>query len=67
MVTTSPATQIEMAESIEQMKIIEMGLNVLGVMVGTNYPSVNTKHDVLAVLEILESSKEQQAILRLIQ
>jgi len=67
MVATSPATQIEMAESIEQMKIIEMGLDVLGVIVGTNYPSVNTKHDVLAVLEILESSKEQQAILRLIQ
>jgi hypothetical protein len=44
-----------------------MELNVLGVIVGTNYPSVNTKNDVLAVLEILESSKEQQAILRLIQ
>lgn len=67
MVTTSPATQIELAESIEQMKIIEMGFKILGVKVEKNYPSVNTKDDALTVLEILKSNKEQKAILRLIQ
>lgn len=66
-VTSSPATQIELAESIEQMKIIELGFKILGVKVEKNYPSVNTKDDALAVLEIMKSSKKQKTILRLIQ
>ncbi len=66
LLTRSPSTQIQVAESIEQMKIIELGLNALGVMIDENYPSVNTKADLLAVMEILKSSKIQETVLRYI-
>jgi 3-deoxy-manno-octulosonate cytidylyltransferase (CMP-KDO synthetase) len=62
-INISPETPIEKAESIEQMKILELGMSALGVIVNFNYPSVNTKADALKAKNMLKSSKIQKDIL----
>ena len=57
------AQKIESAESIEQMKVIEMGYNMLGVPIKKNYPSVNTSHEATLVLNILQIDNMQKRIL----
>jgi len=61
----STAQIIESLESIEQMRVIEIGYNILGVPIGINYPSVNTLSDAEAVLKILNIDSEQQKIMKL--
>jgi len=61
----STAQNIETSESIEQMRVIEMGYNILGVPVSKNYPSVNTWKEAEVVLRILKSNTQQQKILNL--
>ena len=39
------AQKIEKSESIEQMRVIEMGYNILGVWINRNYLSINTPSD----------------------
>ena len=58
--------KIEISESIEQMKIIELGFNILAVNAKINYPSVNTPEEALLVEKILDMDHRQKQILELI-
>ena len=58
--------KIEISESIEQMKIIELGINILAVNVGINYPSVNTPEEAILVERILDTDPRQKQILEMI-
>jgi hypothetical protein len=49
------------------MKIIEMGIDILGVSIVKSYPSVNTVNDALLVEKILREDELQKAILSSIQ
>lgn len=62
-ITNTPIQKIEKSESIEQMKIIELGLDIFGVQVDRNYPSVNTAADALQVLNILQNEAKQKEFL----
>ena len=62
---SSNEQKIEKSESIEQMRVIEIGYNILGVPVSENYPSVNTCKEAEVVLRILKSNTQQQKILNL--
>ena len=63
----APPQKIEVSESIEQMKIIELGIEILGVAIDKNYPAVNTEIEALEVTKILKTDKKQKAILMRIQ
>ena len=67
LVVGSPPQKIEISESIEQMKIIEMGIDILGVSIVKSYPSVNTVNDALLVDKILREDELQKAIFSSIQ
>jgi len=58
--------KIEISESIEQMKIIELGINILAVNTKLNYPSVNTPEEALLVERILGMDPRQKQILEMI-
>ena len=57
-------TRFEKSESIEQMRAIEMGMNILGVKIRRNYPSVNTKIEALQVETILAKDQLQKELLK---
>jgi 3-deoxy-manno-octulosonate cytidylyltransferase (CMP-KDO synthetase) len=57
-------TIFEKNESIEQMRAIEMGMNILGVKIRQNYPSVNTIEEALQVENILVKDKLQKELLK---
>jgi 3-deoxy-manno-octulosonate cytidylyltransferase (CMP-KDO synthetase) len=58
-----PAAQTELAESIEQMRIIENGYEIEGVDLGRSLPSVNEPHEADIVEEYIHKNKEQRALL----
>jgi len=58
--------KIEISESIEQMKVIELGMNILAVHTKRNYPSVNTPEEALLVEKILDMDPRQKQILEII-
>lgn len=60
---STPVQRIEKAESIEQMKVIELGFNILGVHIKENYPSVNTNDDAISALNFLQNDTKQKSIL----
>ena len=62
-----PAQRIEVNESIEQMKAIELGIEIMGVVIDKNFPSVNTEAEAADVLKILTTDKKQKTIFELIQ
>jgi 3-deoxy-manno-octulosonate cytidylyltransferase (CMP-KDO synthetase) len=62
--TDFPPTPIEMAESIEQMRIIENGYSIRSVPVIPSLPSVNEKHETQIILEYLNQCNEQNALLK---
>lgn len=66
MVSGAKPQKIEISESIEQMKIIELGFNILAVNTKINYPSVNTPKEALLVEKILAIDPRQKQILELI-
>ena len=66
-VIKAPAQRIEVSESIEQMKTIELGIEILGVEINKSYPSVNTESEAVEVLKILETDEKQKIIFELIQ
>jgi len=66
-VVKEPAQRIEISESIEQMKVIELGIEILGVEIEENYPSVNTEAEALEALKILETNQNQLTIFNLIK
>jgi hypothetical protein len=60
----STTTQkIERSESIEQMKVIEIGHSILGVPIKKNYPSVNTRNEAMIALKILQTDSTQKSVL----
>jgi len=58
----SASTPIEMCESIEQMKFLEIGGDIQGVDTASNFPSINLPSDVEEVLKVIESSVEQKRL-----
>jgi 3-deoxy-manno-octulosonate cytidylyltransferase (CMP-KDO synthetase) len=63
-VTMEPETIIGKHESIEQMKLIELGFDILSIPVDKNYLSVNTETEANEVLKIIKKDKRQKMILR---
>jgi 3-deoxy-manno-octulosonate cytidylyltransferase (CMP-KDO synthetase) len=59
-----PEGEIESAEFIEQMRIIENGFELLSVPVEPSLPSINEPYEVEVVLEYLKNNKEQEEILK---
>ena len=57
------STPIEDAESIEQMKILELSKDIATFDMEKNYPSINLPKDVDKVIEVLSSDPEQIEIL----
>ena len=66
MVSGAEPQKIEISESIEQMKIIELGINILAVNTKLNYPSVNTPEEAILVERILDMDPRQKQILEMI-
>jgi 3-deoxy-manno-octulosonate cytidylyltransferase (CMP-KDO synthetase) len=64
--TSLPASPIEMAESIEQMRIIENGFGLNYVEVAPALPSINDPCELQEVLDCLAADSEQQALLKAI-
>lgn len=59
-------TPIEMAESIEQMRVIENNISIKGVLVSPSLPSVNEPHELFEVINLLKVDVEQKKYLDLI-
>ncbi len=53
------ATPLEMSESIEQLRLLEMGVEITTVMIPKNFPSVNLPEDVAKVHEYLVGDSNQ--------
>jgi len=58
-----PASHIEAAESIEQMRIVENGHFLQSVPVSESLPSVNEPHEMKYVLDQLERDQRQKSLL----
>ena len=61
--TTLPASPIEQAEFIEQMRIIDNGYSLRSIPVSPSLPSVNEPDEVEVVLDYIRHNTEQQALL----
>ena len=59
----TPRQRIERSESIEQMRVIEIGQDILGVSINKNFPSVNTTNEAVLVLNLLQTNNTQISIL----
>ena len=59
----SPETKIAKSESIEQMKAIEIGNKIKGILIPKSLPSVNTKEELSLVKSILKKDISQKEIL----
>ena len=59
----TPGQRIERSESIEQMRVIEIGQDILGVSINKNFPSVNTTNEAVLVLNLLLTNNTQISIL----
>lgn len=64
--TSLPASPIEKAESIEQMRILENGFGLSYVEVSPSLPSINEPGELQEVLDCLLSDSEQQRLLKAI-
>jgi 3-deoxy-manno-octulosonate cytidylyltransferase (CMP-KDO synthetase) len=60
---TLPAAHVELAELIEQMRILENDFSLQSVPVEPSLPSVNEPHEADVVLEFIRHNSEQRAIL----
>jgi len=61
--TARPASRIERAESIEQMRIIENGFVLKSVPVNESLPSVNEPSEAEIVLDYIKNNPEQKSLL----
>jgi len=62
-ITNLPESEIEQAEFIEQMRIIENNYRLKSVLVNPSLPSINEPHDLDIVLDFIKNNKKQQEIL----
>ena len=56
-------TPCEKAESIEQMRVLENGKTIQGILFGKAAPGINEPREALLVREILENDREQKKVL----
>lgn len=56
------ATPLETSESIEQLRILEMGVEIITMMIPKNFPSVNLPEDVTKIHEYLVGNSNQLEI-----
>jgi CMP-2-keto-3-deoxyoctulosonic acid synthetase len=56
-------TSLQTKNSIEQFKIIEHGFNLKGILVDSDYPSINTESDIALVESFIKKSLVQKKIL----
>jgi len=61
--TQLPASPIELAESIEQLRMLEYGFSLQSVQVSPSLPSINEPHEVEVVLACLRQDGEQSVLL----
>lgn len=61
--TTLPAAPVELAEFIEQMRILENDYTLQSVPVSPSLPSVNEPHEAEVVLEYIRREPEQKALM----
>ena len=61
--STLPVSAIEVAESIEQLRIIEHGQHLQSVIIEPSLPSVNTPQELKVVESMLDVDAEQRAML----
>lgn len=61
--TQLPASPIELAESIEQLRMLEYGFSLQSVQVSPSLPSINEPHEVEVVLACLRQDGEQSMLL----
>jgi 3-deoxy-manno-octulosonate cytidylyltransferase (CMP-KDO synthetase) len=59
-----PESEIESAEFIEQMRIIESGYDLYSVPVDPSLPSINEPHEADIVLDYLNNNSEQNTLLK---
>ena len=59
-----PESEIESAEFIEQMRIIESGYDLYSVPVNPSLPSINEPHEVDIVLDYIKNNSEQNILLK---
>jgi 3-deoxy-manno-octulosonate cytidylyltransferase (CMP-KDO synthetase) len=59
-----PESEIESAEFIEQMRIIESGYDLYSVTVDPSLPSINEPHEADIVLDYLKNNSEQNTLLK---
>ena len=57
-------SEIESAEFIEQMRIIESGYDLYSVPVDPSLPSINEPHEADIVLDYLKNNSEQNTLLK---
>ena len=62
--TVLPASPIEQAEFIEQMRIIENGYSLRSIPVSPSLPSVNEPDEAELVLNYIQHNTEQRALLK---
>ena len=60
---TLERTPLEMTQSIDQSRVLEHDLPLMGVRFNSGYPGINNQREEARVLEILEIDAEQQRIL----
>jgi 3-deoxy-manno-octulosonate cytidylyltransferase (CMP-KDO synthetase) len=65
-ITSMSGTRVELAEFIEQMRILENDYSLQSVSVDPSVPSVNEPHEADIVLEYLHQNPEQKALLEII-
>lgn len=58
------STPLEMSESIEQLKFLELGFKIRSIMTPLSYPSINLPEDVEVVSEILLTDYKQVEVLK---
>jgi 3-deoxy-manno-octulosonate cytidylyltransferase (CMP-KDO synthetase) len=61
-----PASRIELAEAIEQMRILENGFDLRYVEVAPALPSINEPNELGEVLRYLAEDAEQQKLYKLV-
>jgi 3-deoxy-manno-octulosonate cytidylyltransferase (CMP-KDO synthetase) len=59
-----PATPLEMCESIEQLKFLELGYKILSISTPFSYPSVNLLEDIDTVANLLLNDNQQVEVLK---
>jgi 3-deoxy-manno-octulosonate cytidylyltransferase (CMP-KDO synthetase) len=62
-----PDTPIQASESIEQLKLIENLIPIMGVYTNFSYPSINEEKDIEKYKQIMEEDELQQNIFKAIQ